>query len=110
MKMILAIVHADDAQAVTKGLMQGGFFVTKLASTGGFLKAGTVTLLSGVTNERVDEALSIIKKSSKSKKVPFSKLSADVRENFQTGSPPPEEVVVSGASVFVLNVEHFDKY
>ena len=43
MKLIYAIVNNDDSHSVSSALMQNGFSVTKLASTGGFLMAGNTT-------------------------------------------------------------------
>ena len=48
MKMVLAIINYDDAQDVISSLMKAGFSITKLATTGGFLKAGNVTILVGL--------------------------------------------------------------
>ena len=48
MKLILAIVSNDDSGAVSSALTRGGFSVTKLATTGGFLMAGNTTFISGV--------------------------------------------------------------
>ena len=45
MKLIFAIVNSDDSSAVSAALTRGGFFVTKLASTGGFLMSGNTTFL-----------------------------------------------------------------
>ena len=54
MKLILAIVNNDDSGAVSSALTRGGFSVTKLATTGGFLMAGNTTFISGVEDEKVD--------------------------------------------------------
>ena len=42
MKLIIAIVQDEDAGRLMTSLMNEGFSVTKLATTGGFLKAGIV--------------------------------------------------------------------
>ena len=68
MKLIIAIVQDEDSSKLLSRLMQGGFGVTKLATTGGFLKAGNTTLLLGVEEERVDEAIGIIETVCKSRK------------------------------------------
>mgnify|MGYP000941960520 CR=1 FL=1 len=60
MKLILAIVSNDDSGAVSSALTRGGFSVTKLATTGGFLMAGNTTFISGVEDEKVDEVIGII--------------------------------------------------
>ena len=54
MKLIIAIVQDEDSSRLLTGLMQKNFGVTKLATTGGFLKAGNTTLMIGVDDERVN--------------------------------------------------------
>mgnify|MGYP000103611176 FL=1 len=62
MKMITAIVNKKDAGSVCDALMQEGFFFTKMATTGGFLKAGNTTLLIGTEDDKVKAAIEIIRK------------------------------------------------
>ena len=57
MKMIMAIVSNDDSSRVSSKLTNSGFSVTRLATTGGFLMSGNTTLLIGVADEKVDEAI-----------------------------------------------------
>ena len=52
MKMILGILNNDDAPLAIQHLTKDGFFVTKLSTSGGFLRAGNVTILVGVEDER----------------------------------------------------------
>ena len=47
MKLIIAIVNNDDSSDVQTALTEGGFFVTKLATSGGFLKKGNTTFFIG---------------------------------------------------------------
>ena len=68
MKLILAIINFDDANAVTHALTKKGFSSTKLATTGGFLMAGNVTILVGVDEEKVQTVIDIIKEHSHSRK------------------------------------------
>ena len=107
MKMITAIINRDDTSAVVGNLTKSGFSVTKLATTGGFLLAGNTTLLIGVEDEKVDEALAIIEEHSKkrSQLVPPVGTSAD-----GAMMSIPIEVTVGGATVFVTNVETFKKF
>ena len=53
MKLIIAIVNSEDASAVLSELTGQGFSVTKLATSGGFLRAGNVTMMIGVEEEQV---------------------------------------------------------
>ena len=68
MKLIVAIVQDEDASRLIGQLMNDGFGVTKLATTGGFLRAGNTTLLVGVEDDRFDTAMGIIEKICKSRK------------------------------------------
>ena len=68
MKLIIAIVQDEDSSRLLTSLMNKGFGVTKLATTGGFLKAGNTTLLIGVEDEKVQEAIEAIESVCKSRK------------------------------------------
>ena len=59
MKLLIAIVQDEDSSKLVSKMMQQGFGVTKLATTGGFLKAGNTTLLLGVDDSRVEEAIEV---------------------------------------------------
>lgn len=96
MKLIQAIVHNDDADAVINALLAKGFRATRMASTGGFLREGNTTIVSGVEEGQVDEALDIIKQHVKSRL-------------HMPRFPPGEEVEISGAIVFVINVERLER-
>ncbi|MDD6176241.1 MAG: cyclic-di-AMP receptor [Firmicutes bacterium] len=106
MKLVLAIVSNDDSAVVSAALTREGFSVTKLATTGGFLMAGNTTFLVGVEDEKVDTVINLIKKQSKrrTQMVPTT-------SSFDVGmySTFPVEVTVGGATIFVLNVDRFEK-
>ena len=67
MKLIVAIVQDEDAGRLVSALMDKGFGVTKLATTGGFLRAGNTTLISGVEDDKLQDALGVIEKICKSR-------------------------------------------
>lgn len=62
MKMIILIVKDQDSEEVTQALTAEKYRVTRVASTGGFLRSGVVTLLIGVRDQRVESALELIRK------------------------------------------------
>lgn len=62
MKMVILIIKERDADDVLQALTSEKFRVTRIASTGGFLRSGVVTLLLGVRDERVELALDMIRK------------------------------------------------
>lgn len=106
MKMITAIVNKKDAGEVCDALAEEKFAFTKMATTGGFLKAGNVTLLIGTEDEKVDTAIDIIRKHCAQRMEPLpSVVSAGVPAfgYYKT------EILVGGATVFVSPVERFEK-
>ena len=60
-KLILAVVQEDDYDTTVSELNQNGFFVTMLSSTGGFWKKKNITIMLGVEEARLEDALSILK-------------------------------------------------
>ena len=61
MKLIIAILRDSDADDVTQALTDGEYRVTRIASTGGFLRRGVVTLLIGLEDSRVDDAIQVVR-------------------------------------------------
>jgi uncharacterized protein YaaQ len=86
MKMIIVIVKDSDAEHVTRALTASDFRVTRIASTGGFLRSGVVTLLIGVDEERVDAGIQVIRE--------------------QLGESGAQE---SRATLFVVPVQRFEQ-
>jgi uncharacterized protein YaaQ len=62
MKMIILIVKDQDSDGITQALTAEKYRITRVASTGGFLRSGVATLLLGVRDERVELALDLIRK------------------------------------------------
>jgi len=108
MKLVIVIVQDEDARSLVNGLMQDGFSVTKLATTGGFLRAGNTTLLVGVEDHKLDTVISIIEKLCKSRKQ-IATTPSPINSSTGVYVPYPIEVVVGGATIFVLDVEQFKK-
>lgn len=100
MKLVFAIVNNDDSHSVSSALTQGGFQATKLASTGGFLMAGNTTFMICSEDGKVDDVIQIISKQ-------FVPNSASYGMSNYTSFPV--EVSVGGATIFVTNIERFEK-
>ena len=103
MKLIIAIVNDDDAVNVSTALNKSGISVTKLATTGGYLKAGNTTFLIGLDDHMVDRAVEIIGNNAKKRTTTLN----DVSPYGKGGTPL--EITVGGATVFVLPVDQFLK-
>ena len=106
MKLILAIVSNDDSSSVSSALTKANFQVTRLATTGGFLRAGNTTMIVGTDDDKVDQAIEIIGNESKRRtEIVPSTDSYDIGRYASF----PVEVQVGGATIFVLDVEKFLK-
>lgn len=108
MKLIIAIVQDDDAVDLIDLLTESGFRVTKLATTGGFLKAGNTTLMIGVEKENVDKVLAQIEEICKTRDQVVT-TPAPIAGSTGVYVPYPVEVEVGGATVFVVDVDKFVK-
>ncbi|MGL5541057.1 MAG: cyclic-di-AMP receptor [Erysipelotrichaceae bacterium] len=106
MKLILAIISKDDSHEVTNVLTKAEYQVTKLASTGGFLRNGNTTLLVGCDDEKVEEAIKLIGDNAQSRMEVVSTATSYDMSNLITF---PIEVKVGGATIFVINVDQFVK-
>jgi uncharacterized protein YaaQ len=107
MKMILAVVQDRDAGPTLDALREREFSVTQIASTGSFWRQGNVTLLIGVSEQRVEEAISVLREQCH-RRQEAQVVPALARGRFATASNYIE-AKVGGAVVFVFNVEHFEQ-
>ena len=108
MKLLIAVVHQEDAAALMDALNDRGISVTKFASSGGFLQHKNVTLMSGIDDERVDEVLALIKENCRTR----SEYMNPMPQLVEPGDffvPYPVEVQVGGATVFIVTVDRFEK-
>lgn len=106
MKLVLAIMSKEDSGVVMNALTEERIQVTKLATTGGFLKSGNTTLITGVEDSKVKKVIDIISKcSSKRTQVMPSAMPMDM----SVMNPLTFEVTVGGATIFVLDVQQYEK-
>ncbi len=106
MKLILAIVSNDDASSVTASLTKENFSVTRLATTGGFLRAGNTTIIVGTDDDKVESCIEIIgNESTRRTEIVPSTASYDIGRYASF----PVEVQIGGATIFVMDVEQFHK-
>jgi uncharacterized protein YaaQ len=109
MKLVFAIVHNDDAGKLTDALREHNFQFTLISTTGGFLREGNATILIGVEPDKLDGALDLIKKNCVTR-TQFVNPMPPVMEPGELYLAQPVEVQVGGATVFVMEVERFEKF
>lgn len=108
MKLVIAIVQDDDSLDLVEAITEEGFRVTKLATTGGFLKSGNTTLLIGVEKDKVENVISVIEDVCKTRKQLIS-TPTPLNANGGVYMSYPVEIQVGGATVFVVDVDKFVK-
>jgi uncharacterized protein YaaQ len=62
MKLLVFVTEANVTDPTVDALVEQGFRVTRLASTGGFLRKGNTTLLVGVEETAIDRAIAIARR------------------------------------------------
>jgi uncharacterized protein YaaQ len=109
MKLIVAVIHDRDQRRTSDALLKAGFKFTKIASTGGFLREGNVTVLMGAEEDEVDKVLAILDESSRAREQYVNVLPPEATPvgTFLTN---PVKVQVGGAIAFVINVERFERF
>lgn len=107
-KLVMMIVSDTDADNLMSALVEKGYPVTKIGSTGGFLRRGNVTVFSGVIESEVENVLRLVTEICHARKefVPVQTLPFIGDGSF---SAEPIEVRVGGAIVFVLDVDRFHR-
>ncbi len=103
MKLITAIINKKDSGEVCRALTEAGFYFTKMASAGGFLTTGNVTLMIGT--EKVDEVLDLIRTHC----ARHIEALSPAMQIPGAAAPFPTEVTVGGATIFVTDIERFEK-
>ncbi|MFL5777830.1 MAG: cyclic-di-AMP receptor [Chloroflexota bacterium] len=108
MKLIVAIVHNEDAGALVDGLLDRDFRATRLHSSGGFLKQSNATIIVGAEDDQVDDILGIVRATCTSRTQIVNPM-PPIMEPGEFFMPYPLEVEVGGATVFVLPVERLER-
>lgn len=104
MKLIYAIVRSSDSGLVTEALNKKGFYVTKLASTGGFLREGNTTLMIVTEEDKIDNVIDTVKKECGPRQQIISNPVGTAEYAAMNAV-----VNVGGATIFVTDVERFEK-
>ena len=106
MKMILAVVQADDASKVTQALIESGHRVTRIATQGAWLRRENATLLIGVEDAQVENVLRVLHHHAQ-RRTAYINVPAEssALDGMMNAPDMPVEVEVGGATVFVLDVE-----
>ena len=109
MKMIISIINRDDRNRLTSALMDAGYQATVIGTTGGFLRQGNATVFIGTLAENVPQVLELIRENCHTRQQLVNPL-PPVMEPGEMYVPTPVDVQVGGATVFVLDIEQFERF
>lgn len=96
LKLIIAIVHDEDSGRIIDEFNDNNLKITKMCSTGGFMKSGNSTLLSGIQDDEVDKAVSIIENNTRKRE--------DVIDIHSY------KVSTGRATIFIADIERCEKF
>ena len=108
MKLVIAIVHGEDAGALVDALTDKEYRVTRLQSTGGFLKQSNASILVGVEEAQVDDVLGVIRETCHARQQYINPM-PPIMEPGEFYMPYPVEVSFGGATVFVMDVARYER-
>ncbi|MFP7699500.1 cyclic-di-AMP receptor [Candidatus Phytoplasma pyri] len=106
MKLILSIVSYENASEIQNNLIKKNFFITRLATKGGFLKENNSTFVIGAKESQVEQILKIIKDYSKKK---TQMIPNNIINQFGAFYNLSNEINTGGSITFVLDIEQFIK-
>ncbi len=108
LKLVVIIASGGDGDRLVRRLIDSGYPATKIGGTGGFLRQGQTTILSGVEAGEVDGVIAAVREECRSRiefvpaqTLPFAGESGVMSAKL--------DVRVGGAVVFVIDVERFER-
>jgi len=105
-KMMAVVIQEDDLENALRSLSGAGFGVDHLPSTGGFLSQHNITLLIGIPEGRVKDAVQILEESCKKR---VKHIRAPL-ENSHLPFSRPVSVKIGGATVFTFDIEAYHEF
>ena len=108
--LILAILQKDDFDETSAELAHNGIFMTRLSSSGGFLRKENVTIMIGVEHERREEVMEILKRTAGRRQKMTYGMPSPSPDMYRVGTAaPPVQVTGGGVTVFTMKLEGFTK-
>lgn len=107
MKLVLAIIQQEDWRKIREIFVEKNLPLTFFKSRGGFLQETSITLLTAVEDERLEEVMTVLRENCKEREkviippIPSIELLRSI--------PMPVKIKVGGAVVFVLDISYFEK-
>ncbi len=99
------VVQAQDAENAELALMELGLPVTRLPSYGGFLGRRNATLLVALPSSRRQQALDALHETCRQR----VEYIAVPLESAPLPLPTPTPITIGGATIFEMEIEHYEE-
>ncbi len=107
-KLVIAIVQDEDANSLADDLLEHQFGLTRINTAGGFLRQGNVSFLIGAPEHRLSELLRIVRANCQTRTQHVNPI-PPIMEPGEFYIPYPVEVQVGGATVFVMDLDRYER-
>jgi uncharacterized protein YaaQ len=104
-RLLIAVVQAQDAENAQNALSKIGYTITRLPSVGGFLGRRNATLLIGLPNEQRETVIQVLHENCRQR----VEYIAVPLESAPLPLPAPTPVTIGGATIFALEIEHYEE-
>ena len=104
--LLMAVIQAQDSDTAISALEKVGVTVNRLPSVGGFLGRRNTTLLIGLPNANREAAIEALNKTCRQR----IEYIAVPLESAPLPLPAPTPITIGGATVFALEVEHYEEF
>lgn len=103
--LMMAVVQAQDAEVAKETLEKLGLSIERLPSVGGFLGRRNATLMIGLPENQREEVIEALHHSCR-QRVEFIAVPL---ESAPLPLPTPTPITVGGATIFSLEVDHYEE-
>jgi uncharacterized protein YaaQ len=103
--LMIAVVQAQDAEVAKETLAKLNVTVERLPSVGGFLGRRNATLLLGMRENQRETVVEALNRSCR-QRIEFIAVPL---ESAPLPLPTPTPITVGGATIFSLDVEHYEE-
>ena len=110
MKLMYIIVRQDNETDVVNALIENNYMITKLSTSGGFLRRGNTTLLSCIQDNEVNKAIEIIKNECGKRQKIQIEMPINLPSTAINYATIPTTIEIGGATIIVTDVYKFEKF
>lgn len=111
-KLVFAVLQEEDYDSTVHALNDHGFFVTKLSSSGGFLKKKNITILIGTDSAHYIELMDLLKgRAGKRTRTVYTTPTVFHGSHMEAGvASAPVQIELGGVTVFTMSLDSLDKF